>query len=785
MIKNYFKIAFRNLLRNKGFSALNIAGLAIGMASAILILLWMQNEISYDRFHKNDAYLYQAWNRGIASNKLECWESTPNILGPTLKLEQPEIANIARADYRWFVTSVGEKKLSTKCMYADPSFLQMFSFPMIKGDDKTALNSVYDMVVTEKMAIKMFGNTEVLGKIIKIDQDNFTVSGVLKDLPTNTAFDFEYILPWSYLAKLNGGDEPRWGDNSYYTFVQLQPTANLAAVNAKIANISRKHTNGEIKEEIFLHPISKWHLYSNFENGKVVGGRIAIVITFGIIAAFILLIACINFMNLSTARSEKRAKEVGIRKVVGAGKGALVGQFLGESMLIALISGVLALILVQLSIDSFDGLAGKQLAIPYSSVYFWITGLLFVLFTGALAGSYPAFFLSSFKPVVVLKGSFKRTNALISPRKVLVVLQFSFAIILIVSTIIVTQQMKYAQARETGYERGQLAYHYLTGDLGKKYPLVKKELLAAGIAVSVTKTYSPLTQAWSNRWDPVWEGKAPADKTVFDVFSEDDGLVKTAGLKIIHGRDMDLTQFPTDSTAIILNEAAVKAMNFKNPVGQIISLEDTKWHVTGVVKDFIIRSPYEATYPMVIFGSKYGGNVINLKLNAANSTADNIKAAEKIFKTYNPQYPFEYHFANDDYARKFDDTQRTASIIGIFAALTIFISCLGLFGLAAYMAESRIKEIGVRKVLGASVRSITTLLSKDFLQLVIVSLIIATPIAWFLMNLWLNDYPYHTPLKWWVFAMAGIMAVFVSVITVSFQAIKAAMANPVKSLRSE
>jgi len=785
MIKNYFKIAFRNLLRSKGFSALNIAGLAIGMASAILILLWMQNEISYDRFHKNGPYLYEAWNRGISNNKLECWESTPNMLGPTLKLEQPEIANVARISYRWFVTAAGEKKLSTKCMYADPSFLQMFSFPMLKGDDKTALNSIYDIVVTEKMANKMFGSTDVLGKIIKIDKDNFTVSGILKDLPTNTAFDFEYILPWSYQTKLNNGDDAQWGNNSYNTFVQLKPNTNLAAVNAKIMNVSKIHSNGEVKEEIFLHPISKWHLYSNFENGKVVGGRIAIVITFGIIAAFILLIACINFMNLSTARSEKRAKEVGIRKVVGAGKGALVGQFLGESMLIALISGVLALILVQLSIDAFDRLAGKQLAIPYSSVYFWIAGFLFVMFTGALAGSYPAFFLSSFKPVVVLKGSFKRANALINPRKVLVVLQFSFAIILIVSTIIVTQQMRYAQARETGYERGQLAYHYLTGDLGRKYPLVKKELLAAGIASSVTQTLSPLTESWSNSWGILWEGKASGDKTEFDILSEDEGLVKTAGLKIIDGRDMDVAQFPTDSTAVILNESAVKAMHFTNPLGKMIKDGDISWHVVGVIKDFIIRSPYEYTHPMVIYGSKSSFNVINMKLNAANSTADNIKAAEKIFKTYNPQYPFEYHFANDDYARKFDDTQRTASIIGIFAALTIFISCLGLFGLAAYMAESRIKEIGVRKVLGASVRSIATLLSKDFLQLVIVSLLIATPIAWFLMNLWLNDYPYHTPLKWWVFAMAGMMAVFVSVITVSFQAIKAAMANPVKSLRRE
>jgi len=785
MISNYFKIALRNLLCNKGFSAINIAGLAIGMASAILILLWIQNEVSYDRFHKNAPNLYEAFNRGISNGKLVCWDGTPNILGPTLKLEHPEIAEMTRTSYRWFVTAAGENKFSTKCMYTDPSFLYMFSFPMVKGNAATALNSIYNIVVTEKMARKMFGSTDVLGKIIKIDNDNFTVSGVLQDLPTNTQFDFEYLLPWSYQAKLNGGDEPQWGYNSYNTYVQLKPNTKLASVNANIMNVSKKHSNGEIKEEVFLHPANKWHLYSNFENGKVAGGRITIVFTFGIIAAFILLIACINFMNLSTARSEKRAKEVGIRKVVGAGKGSLVGQFLGESVLIAFIAGIVALLLVQVSLDWFNTLAGKQLRVPYNSPWFWLAGSVFVLITGALAGSYPAFFLSSFKPVIVLKGSFKKVNAAVNPRKALVVLQFSFAIILIVATIIVVQQMKYAQARETGYERGQLMYHYLTGDLGKHFPQVKQELLAKGIATSVTKTLSPLTQVWSTSWDILWEGKDPNDKTDFDILSADEGLAKTTGLTIIEGRDMDITQFPTDSTAILLNESAIKVMQYTNPVGRLVKDGGISWHIVGVIKDFIIRSPYDSIHPMIVYGGRSSFNVINMKLNTANKTADNIKAAEKIFKAYNPQYPFEYHFADQDYATKFDDTERTAQLIGVFASLTIFISCLGLFGLAAYMAESRLKEIGVRKVLGASIGSIVTLLSKDFLQLVIVSLLIASPVAWFFMSKWLADYPYHVQMKWWVFGIAGLLAIVVSLVTVSFQAIKAAMANPVKSLRSE
>ncbi len=785
MIKNYFKIAFRNLLRNKGFSALNIIGLAVGMASAILILLWIQNEISYDKFHKNKDVLYEAWNRGTFNNKLECWNSTPKILGPTLKQEYPEIADVARVNNQWFVTTVGLKQLSSAGIFADPSFLNMFSFPLVRGDAKTALASVYDVVITQKMAIKMFGTEDAMGKVLRIDSNNFNVTGILKDLPTNTKFDFEFIMPWAFLTKM-GWDDNYWGNNSVNTYVQLKPNVTEAVADARIMNITKKHSNGDEQQEVFLHPIAKWHLYSNFENGKNVGGLIAVVITFAIIAAFILLIACINFMNLSTARSEKRAKEVGIRKVVGAGKGSLIAQFLGESILIALISGMLALLFVQLAIPSFDTLANKQLFVPYTSIYFWGGLLLFIVFTGTIAGSYPALFLSSFKPVVVLKGSFKKANAFINPRKVLVVLQFTFAIILIVSTIIVTQQMKYAQARSTGYERGQLVYHFITGDLDKNFKMVKNELLKSGAAVSVTKTSSPLTEGWSDTWGISWAGKAANDKTDFDRYSADEGLVKTAGLQIVEGRDMDLTTFPTDSLAIILNQSAVKAMGFKNPIGQILRDNNKEWHVIGVIKDFVLRSPYEPTRPMFIAGVQSGFiNVINIKLNAANTTPQNMKAIEKIFKSYNPKYPFEYHFVDEQYAKKFDDTQRTATLIGVFAALTIFISCLGLFGLAAYMAENRIKEIGVRKVLGASVLSITTLLSKEFLVLVIVSLIIASPVAWFFMSKWLSDYSYRINIEWWVFALAGILSIVISLITVSFQAIKAAIANPVKSLRSE
>jgi len=784
MIRNYLKIAWRNLIRNKGFSAINISGLAVGMASAILILLWIYNEVSYDRFHKNKDYLYAAWNRGTFDGKLQCWDNTPKILAPTLKQEFPEIAEVSRQYSRWYVTRVGEKKVSSKALVTDPSFLSMFSFPLSQGNAKTVLNNVYSIVITEKMAKKMFGATDVINKVITIDKDNFTVTGILKDLPTNSSIDFEYILPWAYLVK-SGGDDNYWGNNSVQTFVQLKPNTSEAFANAKIKDITKRHSNGLEEQEVFLHPMSKWHLHSSFENGKISGGRIETVRLFGIIAVFILLIACINFMNLSTARSEKRAKEVGIRKVAGANRSLLIGQFIGESVIISFIAGLLALLLVQLGLPSFDKLVGKELSIPYTSLSFWASSILFVLVTGFIAGSYPAFFLSSFNPATVLKGTFKKSHVAVNPRKILVVLQFSFAIILIICTLMVTQQIRYAQNRDAGYNRDQIVYVWIAGDLDKNFQSFKNGLLRSGITSSVTRTASPLSFGFSDTWGIEWQGKDPNAKIDFDRYSEDEGLVKTAGLKIIRGRDMDLTNYPTDSSAMLLNESAAKAMGLKNPLGQLVRDGEDKYHIIGVVKDFLLGSPYEHAKPMIIEGAKSYFNVVHIKLDAKKSTAESLIAIERLFKSANPEYPFEYHFIDEEYAAKFDDTQRTATLTGLFAGLTIFISCLGLFGLAAYMAENRVKEIGVRKVLGASVFNITALLSKEFLALVVISIIIASPIAWYAMHLWLQGYSYRINVQWWVFVMAGMLSIIVSLITVSFQAIKSAIANPVKSLRSE
>ncbi|HXB44163.1 MAG TPA: ABC transporter permease [Puia sp.] len=760
----------------------------MGMASAILILLWVQNELTYDSFYPNSDRLYQSWNRDRGNNGISCWNVTPKILGPTLKKDYPEIEKATRVNWdEAILLSVGEKKINIIGSMVDPDFLTMFRFPFIQGNMNSALNSPDNIVITQKLSKELFGNGDAMGKTIRLDNKyDFNVSAVMKDLPNNTAFDFEYLLPWSFMH-IRNEDDSSWGNNSTHNFILLKPNVSIASVNAKIQNVIINHGEKGWTTKSFLYPVSRLRLFSNFENGVEKGGKIETVKVFTLIAVFILLIACINFMNMSTARSEKRAKEVGIRKVVGARKESLIGQFIGESILIAFIAGILAIVVVQLCLPAFNLLTKKQLVIEYPNIYFWFSFTGFILLTGIIAGSYPAFFLSSFKPVSILKGSFKKANALVTPRKVLVVLQFTFAITLIVCTIVIEQQIKYAQERESGYNKNNLVYTFLSGDIKKNYEIIKNDLLSKGIAESVSKTSAPMTAGWSDG-GANWQGKDPNDRTDFNFFNTDGSIVSTAGLTLLQGRDIDLNNYPTDSTAVILNEAAVNAMGFKNPIGQIIDHGhwDADWHVIGVVKDFILQSPYEPVKPMVIQGPKADWfNLMHVKLNKANSTAKSIADLEKVFKQYNPNYPFEYYFIDEQYAKKFSDEQTTGTLSLYFAGLTIFISCLGLFGLATYMAENRIKEIGVRKVLGASVASIATLLSKDFIRLVIISILIASPIAWWSMSKWLAAYNYHIDISWWIFLAAGLIAVVIAVFTVSFQAIKAAVANPVKSLRTE
>lgn len=792
MIRNFFKVAYRNLLRNKGFSAINITGLATGMAAAILILLWIYNEVSYDRFHANKDRIYEVWNRVPFDGNISCWNTVSQPTADAIEKALPEVERSVRVQQSNNVLfTVGDKKLIRSGNFVDTGFLQVFSFPMLSGNPATALNDRHSVVLTDATAKSLFGNENAMGKLIKMENaDNYTVTGIVKDLPNNSRFRFEYLLPFSNL-KYNEGQDLGWNDNSTPTYVLLKPNANIAAAAAKIKALKQQYSDEAktMKWELFLYPMSRWRLHSSFTNGvEDYGGLSTFVTLFGIIAAFILLIACINFMNLSTARSEKRAREVGIRKVVGARKSELIGQFIGESVLMAFIAGIVAVVLVQLSLPGYNQLIGKNLFINFGNIYTWLAFTGFVLFTGLLAGSYPAFFLSSFRPIKVLKGSFKKANALITPRKVLVVLQYTFAIMLIICTIIVKQQIDYARDRETGYNKDNLVYHFMTGDIPKNYTLIKNELLASGIAKSITKTNSPLTERWSNGWGQSWEGKDPNDNTSFDRYLADEGLGTTAGLQFTEGRDFDLKKFPTDSTGLIVNESSLKIMKFKDPIGKTVSDLGIDWHIVGVVKDFILTSPYEPTRPILICGARSSFmtfQVIQIKLNGNNSTAQNLKKTEAIFKEYNPDYPFEIKFVDEAYAQKFNNEKTQGILAALFAGLTIFISCLGLFGLATSMAENRIKEIGVRKVLGASVTGITTLLSKDFVKLVIISFVIAAPLSYWGMHKWLQDYQYRVSIQWWVFAIAGFLSVAIAILTVSYQAIKAALANPVKSLRTE
>ncbi|MBD8490926.1 ABC transporter permease [Echinicola sp. CAU 1574] len=787
MWKNYIKIAWRNLLNKKGFAFINIGGLAVGMASALLILLLVQHEWSMDRFHHKKDQIFRVMNRAEFNGEIHVWGSTPKPLGPALKEEYPAISAFSRfSTMDNLLFTVGEQKISSDGAFVDISFLDMFDFPLLEGDKQVVFKQPTDIVITQDFASRLFGSADALGKTVLVNnQETFTITGILEDLPSNTQFSFDYLVPWSYMEKLGWSDD-YWGNNSVDTYVELNDQSDPQVVGEKIKDITKRHSNTE-ETEVILHAMPDWRLYSRFENGEIAGGRIEMIRLFGVIAGFILLIACINFMNLTTARSEKRAKEVGIRKVVGAGKMALVYQFLIESIIISALAGVIALGIVQLILPYFNQLIDKDLFINFTSVWFW-TGLLgFVLLTGVLAGSYPAFFLSSFMPTKVLKGTFRKVNSKVNPRKILVVLQFTIAIILMISTLVIQKQIRHGKDRENGYDRKNLIYIPLTDDVKKHYGVIKQELINGGTAESMTRTLSPLTEIWSNTWGIDWEGKDPDDKTVFNRFNIDEDIVRTAGLTLLSGRDLDLDRFPSDSLAMLLNESAVKAMGFEEPLGQLVNDSDTDYHVVGVVKDFIMTNPFEPIEPLILAGIRSGNwtNVAHIKFNPSLSTANALANTKEVLAKYNPDFPFEYTFVDEAYAQKFESSQKSAKLAASFAFLTIFISCLGLFGLSAYIAETRTKEIGIRKVLGASVGSLTSLLSRDFVLLVVISCAIAFPVAWWAMSQFLKSYAYRINLDWWLFALAGIGAVLIAVLTVSSQAIKTALMNPVNSLRNE
>lgn len=789
MFKNYIKIAWRNLLRNKVYSFINIFGLAIGMAATILILLWINNEVSHDQFHKKLDRIFIVNNRDVNNGVKNAWAWTPNIIGPTLKADYPEVeAAIRYSDDNPFLLTVGDNKLMKSAGFAEASFLTTFTFPLIEGNAATALNGIYSAVLTESTAKSLFGKEDALGKTVKLDSTtNLTVTGVLKDLPNNTSFNFDLLLPMQLRDKF-GWSDSSWGNNNLQTFVLLKDARMHNVFDEKIKKIITNHLPNDAlyaSREVFTQPFKDAWLYSKDENGEYVGGRIDTVRLFFIIAIFILLIACINFMNLSTARSEKRAKEVGIRKVAGAQKKTLIFQFIGESILLSFIAFLFAIVMVIVSLPAFGKLVDKHLYLVFDNPVYWLLALLFILFSGLVAGSYPAFYLSSFNPAKVLKGLFK-TQSAVNPRKVLVVIQFTFAVILIISTLIVTRQINYAQSRDNGYDKNNLVYVNMRGEIEKHYNIIRNELISKGVALSVTKSMSPITTRYSDSWGWSWTGSTEADKRAdFVRMASDADFVKTIGTKLIMGRDIDIYKYPADSNAALLNETALEVMHLKDPLNTVIKENGNEWKVVGVVKDFVYESPYRKVQELVVFGPNSWFSTIHFKLNPAHSVKENLSIAEQIFKEQNPDYPFEYKFVDEEYAKKFNEEKKIGTMAGLFAGLTILISCLGLFALSTFMAETRIKEIGVRKVLGASVFRITSLLSKDFLKLVFISCLVASPVAWYVMNKWLNNYEYRISIGWWVFVATILLVMLIAIITISFQSIKAATSNPVKALRSE
>ncbi|WP_413667775.1 ABC transporter permease [Mucilaginibacter sp. Mucisp86] len=795
MLRNYITIAWRNILNNKVYSAINILGLAAGMAVALMIGLWVANEYSYDRFLPNYEQLYQVEQHFTTQHDGEHTQTAVSLpLAEVLRKEIPGIKRVAETDWigmQWHDLLVGDKKLYVAGGAANPDFLQIFKYTFVKGNAKDVFSQPNSIILNESTAIALFGDADPINKVVRYDNSqNLKVTGIIKDIPKNATLQFSFLTPFSFKEATEGwmkGARTMWTNNSFNMYLELQPGVTMEQIAPKIKNVVYDHSEQMRpgKPEVIIHPLKKWHLYNDFKNGKAVGGFIDYVRMFSVIGILVLLIACINFMNLSTARSEKRAREVGVRKAIGSQRSDLIAQFLAESVMITFISFLLSIVMVQLAIPSFNAIVGSAISIPYTNILFWAVMIAYVLFTGLLAGSRPAFYLSSFNPVQVLKGTIKVGKSASLPRKVLVVMQFSCSVALIISTIIVYQQIQYAKNRPTGYSSARLMMTDMSGDLEKNYSALKNDLLASGMVESVASASSPITNIYSHTGIDNWPGKAGGETGInVGSISVSPNYFKTLGMNLKEGRDFS-AEWAADTTNVIINEAAVKRMGLKDPINKVINYSFMgRVHIIGVVKDALMESPFTPVQPAV-FNHGRGGNNIMYRLAPNVNMQDAIKRIGKIFDTYNPAYPYIYQFVDEEYNRKFSLEALVGKLAGVFAGLAIFISCLGLFGLAAYVAEQRTKEIGIRKVLGASIAQVWLLLSKEFILLVMLSCLIATPVAFYFLKDWLQKYDYRIIIGPGVFMLSAVAAIIITLITISFQAIKAALTNPVKSLRSE
>ncbi len=787
MIKNYFKTAFRQLIKNKGYSFLNIFGLSLGMACAMLILLWVNDEFQYDRFHKNYSDLYQVRENQTYEGKTYTFSALPGKFGPAIKEELPEIKYSARATWgNRTLFSLGDKAIYEKGYFTDPDFLKMFSFPVIKGDTTGILTDPDAIVITDKMAEKFFGKENAIGRTLKVD--NFKpviIKAIIENPPLSSSLQFSWLAPFKVYEDKNKW-LGSWGNNGIQNFVQLHEGANLLSLNKKLYNfINQKDTSAIAKP--FLFSINDWRLRSKFEEGKQAGGRIQFIRLFMIIAFIIIIIACINFMNLATARSEQRAREVGVRKAMGAGRGSLIRQFFSESVLMSLSAMLIAALLVILVLPAFNSLVEKKLLFDLSNPVVWAGLPSMALLCGLLAGSYPSLYLSSFNPTTVFKGLRVGKNSVITyVRKGLVVTQFVISIILIISTIIIYSQIKHVKDRHLGYNKENILFTELNGNMKQHLPAIRNELMATNVVENAAASNSRLLNIGSSSGDFEWQGKTPNSQLLVSMEWVSPRYVPTMGMELKSGRNF-YDDISSDSSRIIINETFAKIIGKENPVGDIITRNNgaEKLEIIGVVKDFVYNDMYSKPDPLIMFCDTSNVGLLMVRLKTNQDIAKAIDKVKAVVKSNEPGYPFEYKFLDNEFDNLFKSEALIGKLSRIFAFLTILISCLGLFGLAAYTAERRTKEIGIRKVLGATVSNVIGLLSKDFLRLVAIASLIAFPLAWWGMSKFLEGFAYRITIHWWVFAIAGLLAVTIALFTVSFQAIKAAIANPVKSLRTE
>lgn len=793
MIKSYIKIGFRNIVKDKVSSIINVCGLAVGMAVAMLIALWVYDEVTFDSYHKNHEQLAQVMSTSFSNkNQGATGRAVAMPLGDELRAKYAvDFQDIAMTSWRQdHILKIGEKSIKGNGIWAESAFPGMFTLKMISGSLK-ALEDPTSLLLSQSIAKALFGNGEPINRSITVDNKHeFKVAGVYEDLPSNTSFyELNVLLPWKKYVTTEEWlqrAKSNWNDHSFQAYVQLNPNRDINRVNDKVKNLVMDHKNAsdQGEEQLLLHPMNKWRLYSDFTNGVATGGRIQFIWLFSIIGFFTLLLACINFMNLSTARSEKRAKEVGIRKAIGSLRSQLIGQFLSESILVALISFLSSIILVLLVLPAFNSLSDKSIELPWSSILFWLLMILFTVFTGLLAGSYPAFYLSGFEPVKVLKGTFKAGKFSALPRKVLVVVQFTFSIALIIGTTVIYKQIQYAKNRPVNYENeGLITLRKSTPDLYGHYDALRGDLLVTGMVSNMGESTSPTTAVASNNIGFNWAGKDPNTLPGFGTIYISEDFGKTIGWQIIQGRDFS-HEFATDINGVILNESAVKQITMKDDIiGKEIEYGDKRYKVVGVIKDMIMESPYTPVRPTMFFNDLSATNIITIKIKKGVPVQDALARIADVIKKYNA--PFDYTFNDEVYQHKFSEEQKIGDLATFFAVLAIFISCLGLFGFASYIAEQRTKEIGVRKVLGASVFSLWSMLCRDFLLLVLISCAIAIPMSYYFLHDWLQGYEYRTNIPASVFLLAVLGSSIVTLLTISYQTIKAALKNPIKSIRAQ